>query len=106
MAVIDITNKLTTAKPVILFSEGEQYEVDDNKNTVLKAQALFNKKGSELDNTIEAIKLLLGAEAVEQITQNHPDVFERHSTITVVFIAIMAAVMGSTYEEAEARFRS
>ena len=84
----------------IVFGENKQYKVDDNYKTLMKATALFEKEGvDEAAAMIDAIELILGKEAKKEV-ENMPI-----GNVRVVFTAVMAAVQGLKYEDAEARFQ-
>lgn len=102
--VIDISAKLTAAIPQLKFSEEEVYEINDDKNAILKLQAELEKKESSVEVLEEIFNTLLGEEAVKQIEKNHPGATTRLSQMTVVSIGIFAGVNGVTYEEAEKNF--
>lgn len=101
MANIDISSKLSHEPQTITIAEGKTYEVDCGAETMLKAQDLFKKEDS-LDGLFEAIELLLGKEALEEIKGMKVKVAD----LKVIIIAIMAQVNEITYEEMEKRFQN
>lgn len=104
--VIDITSKLEAAKPIIRIGE-KDYEIDDNKNTVLKMQqGLLSEDKDQFSQMIAALEALFGKDKLKEIEAENPGLTTRVSQIKVLFISIMAAVEGETYEVVEARFRS
>lgn len=106
--VIDITSKLEAAKPIIKIGEKE-YEVNDDKNTVLKMQqGLLTADGQDdqFSHMVKALEALFGKDQLKEIEQDNPGITKRVSLIKVLFISILAAVEGETYEVVEARFRS
>lgn len=107
MAIVDISARLTNAKPYLQLAEDEKYLIDDRKNTVLEVQQMFvkAKNDDDLSIALKAFEKILGKESVESIRTKHPDYLESVNTIKVLFIGIMAAISSISYEEAEKRFR-
>lgn len=103
---INITDRLEAAKPRLYFSEGEVYEINDDKNAVLKVQQLLANSEDEMEDVDKVFELLLGEEAIKEIKAKHEGVMTRISQIRVVLIAIMAAINAEDYDTVEARFRS
>ena len=104
---IDISAYLDNSKPGLIIAPGEEYEIDDRKNTILKIQALMNKSkegDSEFDAMTKALEALLGKESLKAIEENHPGMTTRLSSLKVIFTATMAAINGIDYEAADARF--
>lgn len=103
---IDISSKLEASKPMIRLGPNDAYEINDDKNAVLKMQAALK---NESDNEIEGMSMLftslLGEEAVKDIEAKYPGATTRLSQMRVVMIAITAALSGISFEEAEKRFR-
>lgn len=95
--VISITDKLSSEKPALEFN-GKIYPVDDSIETVFKFE---EKLGTGTKGMLEAIELTLGKQAVKElgVTKMSTENFK------ILVIAIMAAIQGITYEEADARFR-
>lgn len=99
---IDISAKLTNERPKLKVAEDKIYEIDDRKNTILKLNQKM--KGANIEDIAfidEIVKMTLGAEAAKEIDKMDLSM----SAYQNIMIAIMAAVMGESYEEAEARFR-
>lgn len=108
MAVIDISERLAAAKPVIKIAEGLEFEIDDDVKVFTKAAKLFE----EIDGTPEslakikdALKLLLGADALKQIEAHDAKLINSLSRAMVIVKGVMAAVQGETLEAVEARFQ-
>ena len=100
--VIDISAKLTNERPKLKIAEDKVYEIDDRKNTILKLnQKLKNANMDDVSFIDEVIEMTLGKEAAKEINEMDLSM----SAYQNIMIAIMAAVMGESYEEAEARFR-
>ena len=98
--IIKLHDRLTNAIPKIEIAKGEVYEVDDSKNTVLAVQEITSESGG-IEVIFQALDMLLGKKAVEEIEKNHPTYTTRLSTITVLFKGVMAAISGTDYEEAD-----
>lgn len=94
---INITDKLSSEKPVIVIGE-KSYTVNDSMETVFKFEELA-KSGNE--GMQKAMKAALGEEACEEIGIGNLSV----GNFKVLTTALLAAMQGSTYEEAEARFQ-
>lgn len=104
--VIDITSKLEAAKPVIKIGDKE-YEVNDDKNTVLKMQqGLLSEDENNYNQMIAALQSLFGKEKLKEIEKDNPGITTRVSMIQVLFKSILAAIEGVTYEVVDARFRA
>ncbi len=101
MANIDISSKLSHEPQTITIAEGKTYEVDCGAETMLKVQDSF-KEDDSLDGLFNAIELLLGKEALEEIKEMKVKVAD----LKVIIIAIMAQVNEITYEEMEKRFQN
>lgn len=95
--VINITDKLSSIKPVIVVGE-KSYPVEDGMDTVMAFEELAVK--STRDALIEAIELTLGKEAVAELNIAKWS----FGNFKVITTAILASVQGISYEEAEARF--
>lgn len=102
---INIADKLDAAKPRLYISEDEVYEINDDKNAVLKVQEMLGNSEDELKEVDKVFKLLLGKEGYERLEANNKGVTTRLSQIRVLMIAIMAAISNEDYEVTEARFR-
>lgn len=96
--IINITDKLSTEKPVIQIGDKE-YPVNDSLSSVFKFEELSGANSSE--SMLNAVEISLGKKAVEELQLKEMSM----SNFQVLTIAIMAAVQGVSYEEAEARFR-
>lgn len=100
--MIDISAKLTNERPKLKIAEGKVYEIDDRKNTILKLnQKMKNANMDDVSFIDEVIEMTLGKEAAKEINEMDLSI----SAYQSIMIAIMAAVMGESYEETEARFR-
>ncbi len=108
MAIIDISAKLTDAKPILKIGENpeDQYVIDDRKNTILEVQQMFENAigDNDISSAGKAIEIILGKEAVEDIKKKWPEALESISSLKVLYIGISAGIQGISYEEAEARF--
>lgn len=100
--MIDISAKISNEKPTIKIAEGKIYEVNNSKNNILLMdQKIKNKKGNETELMDDIIKHLLGEKAFKEIdAMNLP-----MPAYKAIYIGVMAAVSGESYEEAEARFQ-
>lgn len=97
--VYDLTNKLSTEKPVIKIGD-QEYKVKNGYKTVL----LVQQKLGELDEA-EAmdfvLEKLLGQKAKEEIDEMDLS----FSDMKTIFLATMAASSGEELETIEARFQ-
>ncbi|MBY2477629.1 hypothetical protein KWV16_12140 [Clostridioides difficile] len=101
--IIDISTKLTNEKPKIKISEDKVYTVNNSKNTVLIVnQRMSENNSNEIELIDDALKLLLGEKAFKEIDSMQLS-FVDYKTI---FVAVMAAISGETYEETETRFQN
>lgn len=99
MGVINITDKLTYEKPKLQIGEKE-YEVNNSMETMLKFEELMSN--STLANMEKAISVTLGEKAVKEL-----DIIKMSmDNFRVISIAIMAAIQGISYEDADTRFQS
>lgn len=96
--VINITEKLSNEKPVIVIGE-KSYEVNDGLETVLKFEELVSESTAE--NMVKAIEISLGEHAVEELRIMKMN----SSNYKVLATAILASMQGVSYEEIEGRFR-
>jgi|LSQX01.3.fsa_nt_gb hypothetical protein len=104
--IIDITSKLEAAKPIIKIGDKE-YEVNDDKNVVLKMQqGLLSEDEDSFNQMVAALEALFGKDKLKEIEQDNPGITKRVSLIQVLFKSILAAVEGVSYEVVEARFRT
>lgn len=102
---LDISGKLEAVRPGIMLGPDEQYEINDDKNVILKIQHMTQKSGkSDMETLPDALELFLGKDAVKQLEEKHPGATTRLSSLQLLFKAIMAAVTGETLEDADARF--
>lgn len=99
--IIDISARLESVIPQLKFSEDEVYEINDNKNAILKMQQKLEKGEGSVDSFSIMFEEILGKEAVKKIEEKHPGATSRLSQMTVVAIGIMAGIHGISYEEAE-----
>lgn len=100
--MIDISAKLTNERPKLKLAEDKVYEIDDRKNTILKLdQKMKSGDIEDLAFIDEVIKMTLGEEAAKEISEMDLSM----SAYQNIMIEIMAAIMGESFEEAEARFR-
>lgn len=96
MANLDISSKLGHEKQEITIAEGKTYEVNCEAKNFFKVQENF-----AANKIIEALELLLGKKAVEEMLEMKISVKEMETII----IAAAAQVNEVTYEEMEKRFR-
>lgn len=105
---INLLAQLEASKPVLVLGEGEEYEINDDKNVILKMDQILKDGGSE--NDIEGFdkmfEALLGKEAVKKMEANHPGITTRVSQMLVLMTGIIAAVRGVSYEEVAESFRT
>lgn len=101
---IDISSRLDDAKPGIIVAPGEQYEINDDKNNIIKMNAEIKKAKSELDGMVIALGMLLGDTALAEIEEKHPGMTTRMGTIKQLFIGSLSAINGESPEEVEKRF--
>lgn len=97
--VIDITKKIKNEQKFIVYN-GKNYKVDDSKNTMTKVFAILDGEKQTIEMIENAMKLLIGKEAVKDFDGFSFDDF------CVPFFACMACVQNKTYEEIEDSFRS
>lgn len=97
--VINITDKLSDEKPTIVIGD-KSYEVNDALEVVFKFEEVA-QNGARGQGATEAIKLALGDKASKELKIEKMSV----GNFRVLMIALMAAMQGLTYEDAEARFR-
>lgn len=95
--VINITDRLSDDKPTIKLGDKE-YEVNDSMETVFKFEELASQGNKGM---LQAMQMALGDKAYKELKLEKMSV----SNFKVMVTALMAAMQGSTYEEAEARFR-
>ncbi len=100
--MIDISAKLTSERPKLKLAEDKVYEIDDRKNTILKLNQKM--KGGSIEDLAfidEIVALTLGKKAAKEIDAMDLSMAAYQN----IMLAIMAAVMGESFEVAEARFR-
>lgn len=100
--MIDISAKLTSERPKLKITEDKIYEIDDRKNTILKLNQKI--KGGNIEDLAfidEIVELTLGKKAAKEIDAMDLSMIAYQN----IMLAIMAAVMGESFEVAEARFR-
>ena len=96
--IINITDKLSNEKPVIVIGE-KKYTVDDSMRTLMKFEELTSR--ATIDNMKKAIDLAFGEGAAAELNVESMSA----NNFKVLSIAIMASMMGTEYEEAEKRFQ-
>lgn len=99
---IDISAKLTSERPKLKIAEDKIYEIDDRKNTILKLNQKM--RGGNIEDIAfidEIVEMTLGKEAAKEINKMDLSMVAYQN----IMLAIMAAVMGESFEVAEARFR-
>ena len=96
--VINITDRLSKEKPIIIIGE-KQYEVENSVETVLKFEELALASTGE--SMTKAIEVALGAKALKEINPKKWQI----DNFQILTIAILAAMQGLEYEEADKRFR-
>ena len=97
--VISITDKLDPSRPQIEIN-GKNYEVDDSLYAVLKFEEL--QRGATSQTMVEAFEIALGKEACEELNVQKWSV----PNFKVLTTAVLAAMQGMEYDEAEARFQA
>lgn len=103
--LIDISAKLEAAKPRLQIAEDEIYEINDDKNVILKMSDAFDKSNSsDFEAMADLLNTLLGEDKVKEMEEKHPGITTRYSQLVVLMIAMTAAIQGIPYEVAEARF--
>lgn len=75
--------------------------VDDDKNTVLRIQAMLSEDSST-EGINKVLELALGKEGFEKVNNMKMS----YSAFECLFIGVMAAMSNLTYEQAEKRFRN
>lgn len=98
--IIDITNRLSY-EPTFLVIGNESYKVDDRKNTVIEIMQILETNNNGLEVMDEVFKKALGIDNFNKINEQGIS----FADYQIYFIAIMAALMNLTYEEAEKRFQ-
>ncbi|PWV97437.1 hypothetical protein DFQ01_12181 [Paenibacillus cellulosilyticus] len=98
MTLINITDKLSTARPQIQIGD-KHYDVNDSLESVFKFEELAAEGSTK--KVLESITAALGEEAIEEIGVKKMSV----ANLKVLTTAVMAAMQGLTYEEADARFQ-
>lgn len=106
---INIGAHLEAAQPYLAISNKERYEIDDDKNVVMKAHELLTRDGEQgeddLDQMNELLKLVLGEDQYEELQSKHPKMLRKLSQLRVLLIGIVAGITGQTYDAVEASFR-
>lgn len=99
---VNISQHLEDKPKFLKVGSGDEnvFKVDDRKNTVLKIQEIMNKN-SGLEEIDKAIELALGKEAMKKIN----DMDLSMTAYQNVFIGIMSAINGKSFEETEKQFR-
>lgn len=102
MSIIDISNKLVNEKPTLKIAEGKEYKVNNSKNAMLLIDQKMRNGGSEVEGMDYVIKLTLGEKAFEEIEAMEMP----FNDYKILFMGVMAAVSGETYEEVEKNFNT
>lgn len=99
---VDISQHLEDAPKFLKIGEGDEnvFKVDDRKNTVLKIQEILNNQ-SGIKEMDKAIELALGKEALKKIN----DMDLSMTAYQDIFIGMMSAINGKSFEETEKTFR-
>ena len=95
--IINITEKLSSSKPKIVIGE-KKYEVNHDIETVLKFEELAVVATGE--NMVKAIEISMGKEAAKELNVKKMSV----PNFKVLTVALLAAMQGISYDEAEKRF--
>lgn len=95
--MINISDKLDNTKPKIQIGEKE-YEVNDSMSVVMKFEELSVASTSE--SMMAAMELTLGKKAAEELDIANWSI----KNFKIMITAILAAMQGMTYEEAESKF--
>lgn len=99
---IDISSKLTNARPTLKLSEDKVYEIDNSKNTVLVMNQKMEESNLNDPDAIDTIlELLLGKQAVKDINKLNPPMPD----LITIFIGVMAGALGEDFDIVERRFR-
>lgn len=96
--VVNITDKLSKESPQIIMGENK-YIVNDVMSNVLKFEELTAETTKV--NIVKSIELALGVKACKEIDPMNMSI----ENYKVLCVAIMAAMQGLSYDEAEKRFR-
>ena len=99
MKVINISDKLTSEKPLLVLSEDKKYQVDNSLEAVLKIEETMGLGGAE--GMVKAIEIALGKQAAKELDIKKMSI----ENIKIIITAILAAVQGMSYEEASSRFQ-
>lgn len=102
--VLDITSKLQQEEKVLKIG-GQEFRIDDTKNTVMKAMAAMEstEEGGAAGFVAidKALEILIGKEGAKKLDSMNLN-FKNYQN---VFIAVMSLASGTSYEEAEKRFQ-
>ena len=96
--LINLTDRFSLERPKIVIGE-HTFEVDDSIATATKFQELA--QAQDMDSMKEAMKLILGEESIEKLDYDKLSL----GNLKTLNIAIMAAIQGISYEDAESRFQ-
>lgn len=96
--VINISDRLSNERPKIVLN-GKEYEINDSMEVVFKFEELTSS--GDVKSFLKAMEIVLGKEAVKELQVEKMSI----DNFKIWVIAILAAVQGISYEEAEARFR-
>ena len=100
MGMIDISKKLSNEKPILKIAEGKEYKVNNSKNTMLLIDQQMRSGENEVESMDYVIRLTLGEKAFKEIESMEMP----FSDYKILFIGVMAAVSGQTYDEVEKTF--
>ena len=102
MGMIDISKKLSNEKPILKIAEGKEYNVNNSKNTMLLIDQQMRSGENEVESMDYVIRLTLGEKAFKEIESMEMP----FSDYKILFIGVMAAVSGQTYDEVEKNFNT
>jgi len=95
--IVNITDKLSSSKPTIQLGD-KTYEINDSMETVFKFEEMASSGNKGM---VEAVKMALGEKAYRELGVAKMSV----GNFKVIVVALLAAMQGVSYEEAEARFQ-
>lgn len=100
---VNITKHLEDQPKFLKIGPGDEnvFKVDDRKNTVLQIQQILND-GSGMTEMDKAIELALGKDALKKINEMDLSMTAYQN----IFIGMMSAINGQTFEETEKQFRN
>lgn len=94
--IINITDKLSNEKPTLTIGD-KSYTINDSMDSVFKFEELASTGNS---GVMKAMEGCLGKKAMDEIGVKTMSV----GNFKVLTIAVLAAMQGIEYEDAEARF--